>query len=53
MTHRKDSGAEQTAPLLRKLSPELRNMIYQYALVQDSIIDITTEQPPGLTRACR
>lgn len=44
----------QTSPLLRRLSPELRNMIYEAALIATEDQDINTEQQqPGLIRTCR
>lgn len=51
------TGAEmvvQNTPLLRQLSPELRNVIYELVLIDSAPIDIcTTRQQPGLVRACR
>ncbi|KAK4547558.1 hypothetical protein LTR36_000515 [Oleoguttula mirabilis] len=46
------TAVEQTS-FLRKLSPELRNMIYELVVDDDHEIDITSEQQPALTRACR
>ncbi|KAK3625528.1 hypothetical protein LTR22_023542 [Elasticomyces elasticus] len=41
------------SPLLNKLSPELRNAIYELALIATHDIDIFTGSPPGLTQTCR
>jgi hypothetical protein len=54
-------GGEAGAPcyFLDKLSPELRNRIYEYVLIERnseeerSAIDITKETQPGLLRTCR
>lgn len=43
---------EQTTPLLRKLSPELRNIIYELTLAEKEIVDIIERQQPALTRVC-
>jgi hypothetical protein len=43
----------QDCPFLKKLSPELRNMIYSLALHEEEEVDITTERTPPLLRTCR
>lgn len=46
--------AKQETPLLRKLSPELRSMIYELVLVSSETVELgTQEQQPGLTQTCR
>ena len=63
MESRPERQSDQAAPkeeqqLFRflDLPPEMRNMIYKFALVEDkgSLIDITPDlKPPGLLSVCR
>ena len=39
--------------ILRKLSPELRNAIYELVLLDEEPINIAKERQPAITRVCR
>jgi len=39
--------------LLAKLSPEIRNLIYELALIEEADVEITVNREAGLSETCR